>query len=62
LNPGRRGGKPVTNRLSYGAAQHVGFVVDEAALDQISFEYFGFSRQSSCHQFLQHHNHPGLAQ
>jgi hypothetical protein len=23
LNPGRRGGKPATNRLSYGAAFHV---------------------------------------
>jgi hypothetical protein len=23
LNPGRRGGKPATNRLSYGAAFHI---------------------------------------
>jgi hypothetical protein len=26
LNPGRRGGKPATNRLSYGAAKPVHFV------------------------------------
>jgi hypothetical protein len=41
LNPGRRGGKPATNRLSYGAAY--------------------FSCQSF-HQFLHHHNQPGLVQ
>jgi hypothetical protein len=37
------------------------FVVDKAALEQVSSEYFGFPCQSSFHQFL-HHNHPGLAQ
>jgi hypothetical protein len=26
LNPGRRGGKPATNRFSYGAAIFVGFI------------------------------------
>jgi hypothetical protein len=39
----------------------VGFVVDEAALGQVSSEYFGFFCQSF-HQFLYHHNHLGLAQ
>jgi hypothetical protein len=39
----------------------VGFVVDKAALGQVFFEHFGFPCQSF-HQFLQHHNHPGLAQ
>jgi hypothetical protein len=38
-----------------------GFVVEKAALGQIFSEYFGFTCQSF-HQFLQHHNHPGLAQ
>jgi hypothetical protein len=33
------------------------FVVENAALGQGSYEYFGFP----C-QFLHHHNHPGLAQ
>jgi hypothetical protein len=41
---------------------HVGFVVDKAALGQVFSEYFGFPCQSSFHQFLHHHNHPGLAQ
>jgi hypothetical protein len=40
----------------------VGFVVDKAALEQVFPEYFGFPCQSSFHQFLYHHNHPGLAQ
>jgi hypothetical protein len=50
------------------AATHVrvlakcgGFVVEEAALVQVFSEYFGFPCQSF-HQFLHHHNHPGLAQ
>jgi hypothetical protein len=34
LNPGRRGGKPVTNRLSYGAA----FVVEYSAWIYVSLE------------------------
>jgi hypothetical protein len=38
----------------------MGFVVDKAALGQIFSEYFGFPYyQSSFHQFLHHHNHPG---
>jgi hypothetical protein len=39
----------------------MGFVVDEAALGQVLSEYFGFPCKSF-HQFLHHHNHPGLAQ
>jgi hypothetical protein len=39
----------------------VGFAVDNAALVQVSSEYFGFPCQSF-HQFLHHHNHPGLPQ
>jgi hypothetical protein len=41
---------------------HVGFVVDKAALGQVSSVYFRFPCQSSFHQILHHHNHPGLAQ
>jgi hypothetical protein len=40
----------------------VGFVVDRAALGQVFSKYFGFPCQSSFHQILHHHNHPGLAQ
>jgi hypothetical protein len=40
----------------------VGFVVDKAVLGQVFSEYFGFLYQSSFHQFLHHHNHPGLVQ
>jgi hypothetical protein len=39
----------------------MGFVVNKAALRQIVSEYFGFPCQL-LHQFLHHHNHPGLAQ
>jgi hypothetical protein len=37
----------------------VGFVVDKVALRQVFSEYFGFPYQSSFHQILHHHNHPG---
>jgi hypothetical protein len=40
----------------------MGFEVDKAALGQVFAEYFGFHGQSSIHQFLHHHNHPGLEQ
>jgi hypothetical protein len=43
------------------AAEHVGFVLDKAALGQVFSEYFGFPCQSF-HQFLHNRNHPGLAQ
>jgi hypothetical protein len=45
----------------FAAGQHVGFVVDKAAMGKDFSEYFGFPCQSF-HQFLHHHNHPGLAQ
>jgi hypothetical protein len=43
-------------------AEHVGFVVDKAALGQVFSEYFSFPCQSLFHQFLHHDNHPLLAQ
>jgi hypothetical protein len=43
-----------------GSGQVV-FVVDKVALGQVFSEYFGFSCQSSFHQILRHHNHPGQA-
>jgi hypothetical protein len=49
-------------RVRVQAGSHVGFVVDKAALEQVFSEYFNFPCQSSFHQFLHHHNHPGLAQ
>jgi hypothetical protein len=42
-NPGRHGGKPATNRLSYGAALFEGYSVSEG-LDTV---YFDIDRQSS---------------
>jgi hypothetical protein len=48
-------------RLGFASGQHVGFVVDKAALGQVFAEYFGFPCQSF-YQFLYHLNHPGLAQ
>jgi hypothetical protein len=42
--------------------RHVGLEVDKAALGQVFSEYFGFPCQSSFHQFVHHHIHPGLAQ
>jgi hypothetical protein len=40
----------------------IGFVVDKVALGQVFSEYFGFPFQSSFHQILHHHNHPGQVQ
>jgi hypothetical protein len=40
---------------------HVGFLADKVAFWQVFSEYFGFLCQSF-HHFLDHHNHPGLAQ
>jgi hypothetical protein len=40
----------------------VAFLVDKVALEQIFSEYFGFPYQSSFHQILHHHNHPGQVQ
>jgi hypothetical protein len=50
-------GKPFAGSYEHGA-----FVVDKAALGQVFSEYFGFPCQSSFHQFLHHHNYPGLVQ
>jgi hypothetical protein len=41
---------------------NVGFVVDKVALGQIFSEYFSFPCQSSFHQILHPHNHPGQVQ
>jgi hypothetical protein len=41
---------------------HMGFVVDKVAVGQVFSEYFGFPCQSSFHQILHHHNHPGQVQ
>jgi hypothetical protein len=38
---------------------HVEFVVDKVTLGQVFSEYIGFPCQSSFHQILQPHNHPG---
>jgi hypothetical protein len=40
----------------------VGFVVEKVALGQIFSESFGFPSQSSFHQILHPHNHPGQVQ
>jgi hypothetical protein len=40
---------------------HVGFVVDKVAW-QVFSEYFCFPCQSSLHQILHPHNHPGQVQ
>jgi hypothetical protein len=41
---------------------HMGFVVDKVAPEQVFPENFGFPCQSSFHQILYHHNHPGQVQ
>jgi hypothetical protein len=46
-------------RPGFAYGQHVGFVVDKAALGQVFAEYFSFPCQSF-HRFLHYHNHPGL--
>jgi hypothetical protein len=48
-------------RPGFAYGQHVGFVVDKAALGQVFSDYFGF-RYHSFHRFLHYHNHPGLTQ
>jgi hypothetical protein len=58
----------VSRWLSTAAAQvrarlwQVGLVVDKVALGQVFSEYFGFPCQSSFHQIVHHHNHPGQVQ
>jgi hypothetical protein len=48
-------------RPGFAYGQHVGFVVDKAALGQVFSEYFGFPCQSF-YRFHHYHNHPGLTQ
>jgi hypothetical protein len=38
---------------------HVSFMVYKVVLEQVFSEYFGFLCQSSFHQILHAHNHPG---
>jgi hypothetical protein len=38
------------------------FVVDKVALGQVFSEYLGFPCQSSFHQILHPHSHPGQVQ
>jgi hypothetical protein len=45
----------------FASGQHLGFVVDKAALGQVFSEYSVFPCQSF-HKLLDHYNHPGLAQ
>jgi hypothetical protein len=45
-------------RPGFAYEQHMGFVVDKAALGQVFSVYFGFPCQSF-HRFLHYHNHPG---
>jgi hypothetical protein len=41
---------------------HVRFLVDKVAVGQVFSAYFVFPCQSSFHQFLHPHNHPGHVQ
>jgi hypothetical protein len=41
---------------------HVGFAVNKLVLGQPFSAYLGFPCQSSFHQILHHHNHPGQVQ
>jgi hypothetical protein len=65
---GRATAQAVSRWLPTAAARvrarvwQVGFVVDKVALRQVFSEYFGFTCQSSFHQILHHHNHPGQVQ
>jgi hypothetical protein len=61
LQEGHAVAQAVSRWPGIASGQHVGFLVDKAALGQIFSEYFGFPCQSF-HQFLHHHNHPRLAQ
>jgi hypothetical protein len=65
---GRATAQAVSRWLPTAAARvrarvwQLGFVVDKVALGQVFSEYFGFPCQSSFHQILHHHNHPGQIQ
>jgi hypothetical protein len=43
-------------RPGFAYGQHVGFVVDKAALGQVFSEYFGFPCQFSFHRLLHTHH------
>jgi hypothetical protein len=49
-------------RPEFEPSGQVGFLVDKVALGQIFSEYFNFTCQSSFHQILHSHNHPGQVQ
>jgi hypothetical protein len=65
---GRATAQAVSRWLPIAAARvparsvDVRFVVDKLVVGQVFSEYFGFPCQSSFHQFLHHHNHPGQVQ
>jgi hypothetical protein len=61
---GRAIAQAVSRWLPTAAARvwQVGFVVDKVTLRQVFSEYFGFPCQSSLHQILHYHNHPGQVQ
>jgi hypothetical protein len=68
INLGRAIAQAVSRWLPTAAARvrtrvwQVGFVVDKVALGQVFSDYFGFPCQSSFHQILHHHTHPGHVQ
>jgi hypothetical protein len=53
---------PTTAAWVHVQSSHVGFVVDRVALGKVFSEYFDFLWQSSFHQILCLHNHPGQVQ
>jgi hypothetical protein len=66
LSRGRAVAQAVSRWLPTAAARvrvraAYGVCGGQSALGQVFSEYFGFPCQSSFHQFLHHHNHPGLA-
>jgi hypothetical protein len=63
LGYGRAIAQAVSRWLPTMAARvQLGFVVDKVALGRVFSKYFGFPYQSSFHQILHHHNHPGQVQ
>jgi hypothetical protein len=50
---------PATAARVRARVWQVGSVVDKVASGEVFCEYFGFPCQSSFHQLLHHHNHPG---
>jgi hypothetical protein len=54
--------RPIAAARVRARSGHVGFVVDKVALGQVFSEYFGFFYQSSFHEILHPHTHPGQVQ